>query len=499
MKIYHFLIIPCILMVSCHRNRLKSNEEALVKEILSEEKQLQQKRQQEKQREKAWADSIAKLPQGFRFNPERGIVPNHPPRTIDIIDNREPREIIKTSGLFKSIDYISLEAVSDSVLRDGPPMQILMGERHIYGFSTMRGIVQFDLKGHFLGFVCQNQMNTIRYPDGRIGMDLEHNAHLKVVWKTYFADGNLCYEYLDRENKTVSYYQFDDTIDCSTQLNLPGTEGQQFPQPKGKLISQTINDYASKVMTPYPLGGGLLAVSQNRKPVRQQMPLISILSAKGDTLCTFRDCDPIRNFSHSVYTTPEDYYSYYLHHVFHFKPAYNDTLFQVVPPNKLRAKYILDFGKQGLRDANKAISPVTSLINNFILDNLLETNKYVFIIYTKNYACSNTAKNKELWYSKVIYNKITGKVIPVYTDQEPEMITPRGDRAIKIPVPTIPDMNIENDLGILPFIWPQNVTPTGKPYAVFNAKTWLQQHPDKKDQVPENRRNKRYIIMIYNE
>ncbi len=494
MKNYCFLCILLILSYDCHRNRLKNDENALAKEILTEEEQLEKERQE---REKQLADSIVKLPRGFRFKEQRGVNPACPPQKINIINNRKQKGIIKTSNLLKKIRYIPIETVPDSIFSHSASMDFFIGNKHIYGFSRLGGIVQFDLEGHFLGYVCRNKQNYIRYPDGQLGVDLSNNADQKWVWQAYYADGKLCYKYFDRKNKTVSYYLFDDIIDCPTDLNLLQNEkDRQTPTPKGEMICQGTPDYASKSTTLFPLGSGMFAISQNRKPVEQQLPLISIVSKTGDTLCTFPDYDPVRNFSHSVYRNVESYYSYYLNHACYFKPAYNDTIYQIIPPDNLIAKYILDFGNQGINESNKALAPNIPLDDKFILDNLLETRKFIFITYTKNYATPNTAKDKKLWYSRLIYNKTNNTILPVYSDQEPQMTT---GYEIKMPTPSAPELNIENDLDRMPFIWPQGITASGNPYAATTRELDEPRKGNNHKKMPDNSAVKGYLIMIYEE
>ena len=497
-KSYTLLLGLIVFMtVSCRQNRMKNNEKALSDQIVTEEKQQEQKNAQRAQHEKQLADSIAKLPQGFRFKEKRGINSDYPPQKINIINNRKPKGIIKTSGLFRKIRYIPLETVPDSIFSHGAPMEFFVGEKHIYGFSRLGGIAQFDTAGHFKGYVCRNQVNCIRYPGGRYGMDLNNNANLKWVWQAYYTNGKLCYKYLDRKHKKIFYYQFDDTTDCTTALALLQDEtSRQVPEPGGEIIRQVTSDYASEATTLYPLGSGMFALSQNRKPVRQQLPLITIVSKAGDTLCTFSDCDPIRHFSHAVYRNVESYQTYYLNHVCHFKPAYNDTIFQIIPPDNLIAKYILDFGVQGINESNKALAPNIPLDDRFILDNVLETQKFIFITYTKNYATPNTAKNKTLWYSRLIYDKTNKTIFPVYSDREPQMTT---GSEIKMQTPSAPELNIENDLDNMPFIWPQGITASGNAYVVTERELPEPEKVNNGKEMPDGRVAKGYRIMIYEE
>ena len=465
---YILILVSGLAIYSCGGNKLKTDERALVKQILTEEEQLAHEAELRAEREKQMADSIAKLPKGFRFKEDRSVDSDYPPVNIDIAGNRANPQKIKLSHLFKKVEYIQLEPDPDSSFIVSGFRDIVVGDKHIYGFSFQAGVVQFGLDGKFIGFVCRNNLPVSRTPDGA-PMLMTSDPATKMAWQIFYADGKLCYKYLDRETQTTSYYQFDDETDCSETLVLPTLEGAKNENtPKGIKYAQFSDKFVSKSTTLYPLTGGMKALAQNRKPVAEALPFISVLATKGDTICIFRDSDPIENFSKHVYRGVDDGNNYYFDQTLHLRQSYNDTIYCLMPPNRLVPKYIFDFGDMGIPSAYDGVDPGFDLKDKLMLQSLLETDQYLFITYSKNYDCPNTAKSGTLKYSRLIYDKRKGAATLIYVDEAP--FVPEG----KMTWPSPPEMNIENDLDAMPFKWPKYVNAQGKPYSVFSGEVLME-------------------------
>jgi hypothetical protein len=161
--------------------------------------------------------------------------------------------------------------------------------------------------------------------------------------------------------------------------------------------------------------------------------------------------------------------AYYMDGTLYLRQSFNDTIYQLVPPNRLVPKYILDFGDLGIQSAQEGIDPGVSLKEKLILQDFLETNRYIFITYTKDYSCPNTAKQGTLKYSRLVYDKKSGTLTSIYIDEAPFIL--EG----KMTSPKAPDLNIENDLDKMPFKWPASVTAGGQPFSTFSGKELLKQ------------------------
>jgi hypothetical protein len=108
-----------------------------------------------------------------------------------------------------------------------------------------------------------------------------------------------------------------------------------------------------------------------------------------------------------------------------------------------------------------------SLKDKLVLQSFLETNRFFFITYSKDYDCPNTAKQGTLKYSRLVFDKKTRKLIHIYIDEEPFIA--KG----KMTWPSAPNVNIDNDLDGMPFIWPTSTTAAGQPFSIISGDVLL--------------------------
>jgi hypothetical protein len=500
MKPTHFkLVIPAIgililalcLSSSCSRNRLKTDEKKLVNQILTEEEQLAQQEARRTEREKQLADSIAKLPKGFQFNEDRKIDQQNPPVVIDIIGSRKNSQKIILSRLFNKVEYIRLEQTQDST-EFTLGLQFIVAPNHIYVKSGKGSIFQFDREGHFIRKVCTGNLQFTSINGGMM-VTKEQSELFEGAQGAYWNGVKLCYQYENRPAQKSYLVTFDDEKTQGTSgLQLPETiESQNLMKGSGKILTEIKKNASSTYSsaTPYVLRNNILAFAQRRKRVEQTTNFISMVSTNGDTLCKFRDYDPIRNFSKSTYRGVDGGDTYYKDGTLYLRQSFNDTIYQLIPPNRLVPKYILDFGDSGIRSAQEGIDPGVSLKEKLVPQSFLETNRYLFITYSKDYDCPNTAKSGSLKYSRLVYDKESRTLTSIYIDEAP--FVPEG----KMTWPNAPDFNIENDLDKMPFKWPGSVTAGGLPFSTFSGKELLKQkNPD----LPlKNIQKDERIIAIY--
>ena len=463
MKKCYLPIILSILFISCGHNRLKTDEKKLANQILTEEEQLTQQEAKRAEREKQLADSIAKLPKGFRFKENRNVDPQNPPVVIDIAGNRTTTQKIKLSSLFSKVEYIRMEQDPDSA-----GSSFWVAPNHIYMYTGLGSIYQFDRKGHFIQTVCKgNKQFTEK--NGLIMTSPEQQALFEGANGTFWNGDKLCYQYENRPAKQKYLMTFDDQVEGGTQsVQLPGSVESKSPiNGKGEIKADLLAPKSGKTGTPYLLGNSTVVMIRRLNPSDPQANFFNVLSTSGDTLCEFKNFDPIKNFTKSVSRGVDDGDSYYFNGMLHIRQAFNDTVYQLIPPNRLVPKYILNFGEMGIKSASQGVDPYVSLKDKLVLQSFVETNNYLFITYSKDYSCPNTAKNGTLKFSRVIYNKKSRGIIPIYIDEAP--FTVAGNIFRFSP----PDLNIENDLDEMPFLWPRSVTFDGKVFTWFSGESLL--------------------------
>jgi hypothetical protein len=491
-------LLLCILLIisfSCGRNPLKNDEKGLRKQILTEEERLTQEANIRAEREKKLADSIAKLPKGFRFKEDRSIDPLNPPVVIDIIGNRSNPKRIKLSQLFSSIEYVRLEKDPDSALYN-QRFSTIISPNHIYTVSVSGSIFQFDRKGHFIQEICKGNLQYTDHKGGGIMVTKEQTDQFEGARDAYWNGNKLSYQYVNTPGQKTYLVSLDDQVGSEfSSLQLPGSvESKNLINGKGKITAELKkNPSVYSLPTAYLLNNNMFSFAQQLKPVEHPSNFINVISSSGDTLCEFKDYDPIRGFSKSVSRGVDQSNSYYLDGILHVRQAFNDTIYCLIPPNRLIPKYVLNFGSLGIKTALEGIDPGYNLKDKLVLYSFLETNRYLFITYTKDYYCLATAKKGTLKFSKLIYDKKNRTLTLIYLDEPP--LLSNGGGWLSLP-PSPPSFFIENDLDGMPFRWPSSVTPDGNPFSRWSGEDILKSKVDLSSPVKNIRKTDR-IIAIY--
>jgi len=99
-----------------------------------------------------------------------------------------------------------------------------------------------------------------------------------------------------------------------------------------------------------------------------------------------------------------------------FRNAFNDTVFQVIPPNRLLPVYVLNLGKYKLLK-KEGLDPDFDLSGKIIPDSWAETRRYIFLSFSKDsYDCYNTRKSKQLKSYFAVFEKSGHKLVIVKGD-----------------------------------------------------------------------------------
>jgi hypothetical protein len=471
---------------------MKSNEKVLIKQIMTEEEQLAHQAQIRMEKEKLLTDSLAKLPKGFRFKEDRSVDPQRPPAVIDIAGTRTNPQKVKLSQLFSKIEYIRLEHNPDSI-GGVNGTEFIVSNNHIYSRSYTGGLIQFDLNGHFKQYICKNRMWYISFSGKQSDVP---QGQSRGATSAYLTGNQLIYTFLDETNEKYSFIAFDDN-NQEIKINLKrNIELKSFEETKGTIFS-TISGEGSSYQL-YPHSNGMVSsISKGKNPFKPTN-LLNLISKTGDTICRFEDFDPIKNYTKTLGRGSDGGNAYYLDGVLHIRQTCNDTIYVLVPPNRLVPKYILNFGDLGIKSAQEVIDPGFSLKEKLLLKSIIETDRYVLIEYTKGY---NAPANRQLVkFSRIIFDKKNKTIVPIYIDESPASVdlkewTKKNPAAPPWPFPTPPSINIENDIDGMPFNWPTSVTANGKPFSIISGEVLLKL---KNPNLPlKNIRKNDRILAIY--
>ena len=461
-SIFIILLICC---VSCKGNGAKSSNESAtesVKETLSMQEGLGGNNQQ------------ANYTDGLRYEEIRRIDTNNPPVVIDIIGNRtNPSGKIKLSHFFDKIEYIVIKQTPDSVR--GRPV---ISPDYIYILDNSKGIAQFDRQGDFKRYICKNFFPHDS-SDGWTSVSREQYNKFYGATDLFWNEGQLYYKYEDRPEGKTFMIAFDDN---TQDVNISDSE-----QSNDKLRLGTIVSELSQIVRNSMFIENVWILYQGRKGY-VETDFLTIMSAYGDTICKFKDFDPVKDYKKSVMRGVESGDSYLLDGVYHVRQSFNDTLYEFSTPNILTPRYILNIGDMGIKSSNEGIDVDFSLKDKLVGPKLYESDKYLFITYTKDYSSPNSAKSGSLKYSRLIYDKSSKKIITLYIDEAPDY---KG-----IGWPEAPLAEINNDLDGMPFLWPAGITPDNKPFAYIKAIDFPKS--DSKPEMLKNVNDNDIILVIYN-
>ena len=273
MRLVFIILILCCF--SCKGNKAKNNnisatenaEEALSKqESTGEEKK------------------ATYYTEGRRYEEVRQVDPDNPPVVIDIIENRtNPSGKIKVSQLFNKIEYVVLKQTPDTV--SGRP---LICPNNIYVLDYNKGIAQFDRQGNFKRYICKSFFSHTDNGDGMVSADRKQYEMSYGATDIYWYENRLYYKYKDRPEKKVFIMEIDDN---SQDVEASGFEHDNDKLRLGTVICELSDDIKNIMI----LSGSMLVSPQNGKSIKETK-FLTVMSVKGDTICSFKDYDPIKDY-----------------------------------------------------------------------------------------------------------------------------------------------------------------------------------------------------------
>ena len=436
--LYVLLTALMLLFFSCNGNRLENDEKKLSAEILLREKEEAERVEHENR----LADSLKKLPPGFRFKEDRSVDPSRPPVVIDIAGSLDNVRDFVLSDVASTITYIRMEKVPDSSFARVMRIKYCLMDSNIVAVNPS-GIILYSRKGKYMSTVVKNESTGIEVSADRMTVrgDNTFIGGGTTVWTT---GKNLFYKY--RNSITGQSYIME--YDCSQlPVNLsmgfdpekPGkirgmgeiafdlNHGKKAEPQKGntngmwsagsdfiyqRLSSMMLdrNTYAQQLAGPFDMGGKYI---------------MGIFNQKGDTLAAFTQFEKLDRFSKSVMRGTDQGAQYENKGKLYIRNAFNDTVFQVLPPNRLLPVYVLKLGKYKLLK-KEGLDPDFNLTGKIIPETWADTKKYIFLTFSKDsYDCPNTRKSKQLKQYHALFSKSTQKLFLVKSDPatyDPEIL-----------------------------------------------------------------------------
>ncbi len=463
MKHLNYILFLLVLefCISCNSNRLKTDEKSLTKQILTEEEQLAQEAELRAEREKQLADSIAKLPKGFRFQEDRRIDSNNPPVVIDFT-KEIPVKKFNLGEIAKEIKYIRLSVPGDS-LYFSPHMggDVSFTDINII-LNNNFGVHSFSPEGEFLETIAQSNV-TNRVPDKQALFGYFDKESYKGVWGNHVsvAGDRIFYKVTDYPNEKVSLLHYE--LKPEKQLQLPEIKennsdgsffkGEQSATGKDGIYSGTPGLASTQILG---ISSNFYAGVNSHLNASENGFMLATFNLNGDTLCKFTQFNKLEHpVTSSTIRSINSIISWNFKGAFLFKKSFNDTIFRLVPPNRLIPVYVFNFGTQNITD-EEWYQTNQELKSKVLITNILENDKYLFLEY-RHYDANGKSENR-----KAIYTKSTHSLIQLPLEEK--TITPSNSSPGFAPPArsSKPTVDFQNDIDNgLPF-WPRFTTPNGE-------------------------------------
>jgi hypothetical protein len=462
--IFILTIIP-----ACHYNRLKSDEKQLAQKILMQEKN------KADSFKAAMTDISGKRSMAIRLKENRSVDPKSPPVRIDVMGSISNTKEFKLSDVASSVRYVKLQKPADTTLtydpfyyRDGLDSRIRSDDNQII-FEGLFGVTRFSMDGEYQETIWKNNTGIRFFGTKSVAFGGQDFFGIPYNIPVNISNGNLIYAFKDGpgENWQIMRYQ--------TGNNKISIQPKKEVIPNDIIPGNIVYSHHTSTFGPFSniyLTGPDTWVSLNTNwDSGTSGTLMVSLNNAGDTVCRFTDFNRIKNFNNSSYR-PFEMTSYQYNGTLSIKQAYNDTVFRLVSPERLKPQYTIDFGKFEFSQ-NDGLNPNFDLSDKFMLNSLFENDNFLFIQYTQNHDGVLARKKQAVKFYNSIYSK-------------------KEDILYHIPGFSFLPEGLINDLdGGFPF-WPEFITPQGEMMKLVSGrvlKDYFNSEKFKKAPIsPENRR-----------
>ena len=404
-QIIPLLFLSACMLLSCSHNKLKTNEKVLKEQILRTENEKELELMAA--REKALADTLTRLPQGFRFNENRSVDYGHPPLVIDIAGNLQNKKKLRLSDVASTIKYIRLEPLPDSSLQCEMKYKYCLMDNFIVAINY-NGIHLFTKEGKYIRTVVKNEYTGVEITPDRIKMRFNMTFHGGST-SAWAHGNNLYYTYSNSLTGQRCIMEYDCTkqqllstkFDPENPKKITGLGKVYIDLNHGREVPMNTNKNANGMWSAdhdflYE-GMGDFSPDKNTyvKPLGGHY-MLGIFSNKGDTLTKFTMYEQLKNYTKSLVRGTDYGTRYQIRGKLFFRNDFNDTLFQVIPPNQLLPMYVIKLDNYKVTK-QQGMDPNFDLTGKIIPGSTAETKNYIFITFTKdNYDCPANRQNKKV-------------------------------------------------------------------------------------------------------
>jgi hypothetical protein len=293
---------------------------------------------------------------------------------------------------------------------------------------NLYGIHLYAKDGRYIRSVVKNHFTGVKIMTGSV-----------VFWNDYTMKGGGVSVW---SNGNDLYYNYSDNItgqkyimkyDCSSAQLTPDYKfDPEKPDKISGLGAIAIDLNHGKTEPPKPrkhqgMFGGSAEVLFKQRDVfildqnSYSLPsygnnMMIVLSNSGDTLSTFSMLEKLKNYTKESQRGTDEGTQYEHNGKLFFRPEFNDTVFQVIPPNRLFPVYVLKLGSYKV-SKQLGVDPDFKLTGKIIPGEWAETKDFILMTFTMDdYDCKNTRNKKTVKIYHAIFSKLNHQLTVINGD-----------------------------------------------------------------------------------
>lgn len=444
-KFSKLALILIMTLFSCHGNRLKVSEKELDKEIIIQENQ---KTEADRiAHEKMMSENAGTNHKVLRYKENRSVDPTHPPVKIDIAGNLNNIRETRLSDIASAVTYIRMEPIPDPSVPTDLRFRYYTMDNYIAAVNFY-GIHLYTKDGKYIRRIVKNEYSDVKMMHGLLVFQGDYT--LKGGGVNVWAKGNDLY-YVYGNNVTGQKYIL--KYDCSSIQVTPDYKfDPEYHDKISGLGTVAVDLNHGNAQPPRPsnlnfmFGGTPESFFKERTPFTLDMntytvpsykddKMMVLLNNNGDTVSIFSALEKVINYTKEMQRGTDEGTQYEYNGNLYFRPEFNDTVFQVLPPNRLLPLYVLNLGTYKVAK-QLGIDPDVKLTGKIIPGEWADTRNFIYMTFTKDdYDCPNTRKNKTVKIFHALYSKLTGECSVIKGDPfnySPEIIENNLDGGVPV-------------------------------------------------------------------
>lgn len=401
------------------------------------------------------SETVYVPPVGARYTEIRSVDPANPPEIIDIAGNLNNKKEFKLSDIASSVRYVQLQQPTDAKITS--ILEVVSDDEHLF-IKTWQGIFCYSTDGLYLYTLTLDNIKEDPSDAPNSVVSIVDHPVSGVLGNIDLLNGKLIYRTftwpMDGDREVSLNIVEVKELDAQMRFNFQTGEFEKQVQP----IYQRRLVHSKE-------GGEVRYIMMNDQSFFSNK--LTTVTISGDTLCKFNKYQqptiPRPNVGFSLHT-------YRINGQVRLQHSYNDTIFQVIPPNRFIPVYVMNWGsyKPDINQyaAGSDLEGKLVLKEDYVKPSgWIETPRYIFIHYTEGRYSYNGMDQGKVKFYWAIYDKAKKTLTHHHTSSTPPTAEIKsGSSSYKV---TFSPM-LENDIEPfgMPF-WPMGVIHTGEMYMTF--------------------------------